>query len=165
MTQGKADNIVQEWFESNDQRVVVLARPYGYLLETCLALTLQAKNLRNTIHFAVRNVLTAYEWDDSAGAWVVKSELHEAQQKAIDCFAGVVRTLNANREEKYRAAKEAGGEKVEKAKLTLIPELGPSSHQPARPGHQDLHCVTCSFCNFCINRNYRKRSGKSSAAA
>ena len=126
MTQGKADNIVQEWFESNDQRVVVLARPYGYLLETCLALTLQAKNLRNTIHFAVRNVLTAYEWDDSAGAWVVKSELHEAQQKAIDCFAGVVRTLNANREEKYRAAKEAGGEKAEKAKLTLIPELGPS---------------------------------------
>jgi putative transposase len=126
MAPGKADNTAQEWFDSIEQRAVVLARPRGPLLECCLALTLQCKNLRNTIHYVVRNVLTAYEWDQGAGTWLQKKQLHAAQREAIDCFARVVRNLNTDRNAKYCAARQAGGEKAEKAKLTLIPELCPS---------------------------------------
>ena len=133
MAQGKADQTTQEWFESIDQRVVVLAKPTGHLLDCCLALTLQCKNLRNTLHFAVRNVLTAYEWDRSAGHWCQKSGLHPAQQVAVDRFAAVVKKLNADREDRYRAIKAGSGEKAGKAKLTLIPELGPTVPNIYRP--------------------------------
>ncbi|MGT2431705.1 hypothetical protein ACU4HD_29095 [Cupriavidus basilensis] len=124
MTQGKADHTAHEWFDSIEQRVVVLAKPVGHLLACCLALTLQCKNLRNTIHYVVRNVLTAYTWDVSSECWRRRSELHAAQQAAIDCFSQVIKDLNAAREAKYLAIKDAGGEKADKAKLTIIPELG-----------------------------------------
>ncbi|MFS8981341.1 hypothetical protein PO002_44480 [Cupriavidus necator] len=66
---GKADTAAQEWFDTVEQRVLVLPYPKGALFEACLALTLQCKNLYNTIHFAVRSVLTAYVWGREAGCW------------------------------------------------------------------------------------------------
>ncbi|WP_455289321.1 hypothetical protein [Cupriavidus necator] len=94
------------------------------MFETCLALTLQCKNLYNTIHFAVRNVLTAYVWGGEAGCWRIKPELHAEQARAIACFNAVVESLNSDRQAKFAAAIAAGGEKAEKAKLTLLPVLG-----------------------------------------
>ncbi|WP_454737263.1 IS200/IS605 family accessory protein TnpB-related protein [Cupriavidus necator] len=121
---GKADTAAQEWFDTVEQRVLVLPHPKGALFETCLALTLQCKNLYNTIHFAVRNVLTAYMWDGEAGCWRIKPELHAEQARAIACFNAVVESLNRDRQAKFAAAIAAGSERAEKAKLTLLPVLG-----------------------------------------
>lgn len=125
MARDKADTDGAEWFDSVEQRVLVLPGPRDELLEACLALTLQCKNLYNTIHFAVRNVLTAYAWDVKAGCWRLKPALHPAQTEALACFRAVVEKLNTDRRAKFEAAKGAGGEKAEKAKLTLLPEFGP----------------------------------------
>lgn len=103
------------------QRTVVLARPGADLTAACLALTLQAKNLYNTAHFAVKNVLSAY--DQMVDVWIRNAELHEHQVLAIERFNAAVDKLNAARKVKHEVILAAGGERAEKAKLVLIPRL------------------------------------------
>jgi len=88
-----------------EQRALVLPRPKDSLLAVCMALTLQAKNLRNTMHFAVNNVLTAYEWDADVKVSRLKSELHTNQRLALDRFNVAIAAINANRENNYKKDK------------------------------------------------------------
>ncbi|MFS8981208.1 transposase [Cupriavidus necator] len=123
MAQGTADTQSQEWFDFVEQRVLVLPSPTPELLRTCLALTLQCKNLYNTIHYMVRGVLTAYAWDGKAKCWRMKGDLHAAQTEAILAFNAAVGKINQARQVKYEEAIAAGGKKAEKAKLTLLPSF------------------------------------------
>jgi IS605 OrfB family transposase len=112
---------------SFEQRALTLARPSAALSQACLALGLQAKNLRNTAHFLVNNVLTAYEKVEQGAAGEgtaihrLRPELHPHQRQALDAFNIVIERLNLARRAKYEAAQAAGGEVAKKAKLTLLP--------------------------------------------
>jgi len=76
-----------------EQRAVTLPAPA--LRKVCLALALQNKNLYNTTHFAVNNVLTAHEAvgasEGSGGSGAVKTyrlkpKLHDNQTLALARF-------------------------------------------------------------------------------
>ncbi len=111
---------------SYEQRTLTLPAPAPALRTVCLALALQNKNLYNTTHFAVNNVLTAYEpveqVDGSGGAktYRLKPKLHDNQTLALARF----NRANTNRRAKHEALLAAGGEPAEKARLVLIPALG-----------------------------------------
>jgi IS605 OrfB family transposase len=128
---------------SFEQRALTLARPSAALSQACLALGLQAKNLRNTAHFLVNNVLTAYDKVErvepgtagaaaGAAAHRLRPELHPHQRQALDAFNTVIERLNRARQTKYEAALAAGGEVAKKAKLTILPLFAEEVASPYR---------------------------------
>jgi hypothetical protein len=93
---------------SFEQRTLVLATPSKDLTQACLALGLQAKNLYNTTHFAVNNVLSAYEKVEAVEGEVttyrLKSDLHANQTIALERFNTAVDKLNIARNIKFGLA-------------------------------------------------------------
>jgi len=130
MAKAKADNQKDDAF-AYQQRALGLPRPRASLNDVCQALTLQSKNLRNTTHFAVNNVLTAYEWDAAAKASRLKTELHANQTNAIRRFNTAIDKINEKREEKYREDKaefdakpcDENGEPKKEPKLKRLSRL------------------------------------------
>ena len=104
----------------------MLARPGKDLEAVSLALGLQSKNLFNTTHFCVNNVLSAYEKIDGATNYRRKAGLHDNQLAAIARFNAAIDQINAARMEKHHAKLAAFGadsEDAQKLKLVVLPRL------------------------------------------
>jgi IS605 OrfB family transposase len=124
-----------------EQRTLLLATPGKALTSACLALQLQTKNLRNAAHFAVNNVLTAYERvepsepslaaDPAPVLWRLKADLHENQCTALGRFNVAIDRLNRACQAKYDLLQQAALESEDNAQkavdavLRLLPRLEP----------------------------------------
>lgn len=127
---------------SFEQRTLVLATPSKDLTQACLALGLQAKNLYNTTHFAVNNVLTSYEKvdgvDDAVATYRLKPEIHANQTTALARFNVAVDRLNIARKTKYDLAmivyrdEVLKDEETPEPKLTLLPRFESIVSSPTR---------------------------------
>ena len=122
-----------------DTRTLELPAPKGEMLRVGEALTHQAKNLRNTGNFLIRQVLSAYDYDAGTQTSTLKSELHPLQRQAIGHINATIDAVNAKRVAAHpgklatHAAKKACGEAVGKAPvLEIVPRLETKVDSPAK---------------------------------
>lgn len=136
-----ADGPIADQVIRRVQRTIVLPRPKADLKAVSLALCLQSKNLYNTTHFIVNNLLTSYEQVDKQigggglhAPWTLKAQLHANQQHALDVARQVIASINAKRVarfDKFQAegakidASQEAVDRARKARLLLLPDLGP----------------------------------------
>ena len=99
---------------------ITLATPTGDFLRALEAVTHQSKNLYNTALFVIRQINTAYEYNNITKISNLKADLHPSQTQAIEHVNKAVVKINESRLQKYPAQIKKNPD----AKLKQIELLG-----------------------------------------
>ncbi|TLX16103.1 IS200/IS605 family accessory protein TnpB-related protein [Rhizobium sp. MHM7A] len=83
-----------------EKRVLKLAVPNKEWAVVALALTHEAKNLYNTCTFLIRQINSAYLFDNETKTYRHRDDLHEHQRIALMAFNRVIEQVNAKRRAK-----------------------------------------------------------------
>jgi hypothetical protein len=117
------------------QRTIVLKTRTGDHMRVCNALTHQSKNLYNTGLHAIRQVMTAYDWDGVTGVHTLKGDPHDEQRVVIDHLNRVITQINQDRvnshprkvskaKDKFENDPKNQGRVFDPPKLKVLPLLG-----------------------------------------
>jgi hypothetical protein len=123
-------------------RTIVIPMKDRQLRRVSKALCHEAKNLYNTTMFCIRQLISAYQWDEEAQVNRLKPNLHQNQIDAISAFNGAVEGVNVTRLAKKGDAAKAlplFGAEVRDNLFSILLDRTVLDH--VVKGHKDQHGV------------------------